>query len=59
MAEAKELTISATGAISGGTNLLNVLKRNKLVKEEPMLHNQRKQRHHLMKQRMCRKRGKS
>ena len=42
MAEVEELTISATGATSGGTDLLNVLKQNKLIKEERLLHNQRK-----------------
>ena len=42
MAEVEGMPISATGATSGGTGLLSVLKRNKLVKEECMLHNQRK-----------------
>ena len=50
MAKAEELTISVIGATSGGKNLLNVLKRNKLVKEERLLHNQRKKR-------MCWKQG--
>lgn len=49
MAEAEELTISATGATSGGTNILNVLNQNKLVKEECLLHNHRKERHYLRK----------
>ena len=39
MAKAEELTISAIGATSGGIDLLSVLKWNKLVKEEHMLHN--------------------
>lgn len=45
-ARAEELPISATSVTSGGTSLLSVLKGNKLVKEEHMLHSQRKQRHH-------------
>lgn len=39
MVEEEGLPISATGATSGGTSLLSVLKWNKLVKEEHMLHN--------------------
>lgn len=58
MAEAEELTISATGATSGGTDLLSVLRRNKLDKEVPMSHSQRKQRHLPRKQKMCQKQGK-
>jgi len=38
MLEAEELTISATGATCGGTYILNVLKRNKLAREEHLLH---------------------
>ena len=58
MVGVKELPISATGATSGGTDLLSVLKRNKLVNEEHMLHSQRKQRHHPKKHKMCHKQGK-
>ena len=46
MARAEELPISAIGATSGGAILLSVLKRNKLVIEERMLHIQRKKMHH-------------
>lgn len=53
MNEIEELTISATGATNGGTNLLNALKWNKLAREEQLLHNLRKQRHHPKKQKMC------
>ena len=55
VAEVVELTISATGATSGGTDLLSVLKRNKLDREVCMSHSQRKQRHLPKKQKICRK----
>lgn len=37
MVEVEELPTSATSATSGGTDPLNVLKENRLVKEEHML----------------------
>ena len=46
MAEAKELPSSVTSATSGGTNILNVLRVNRLEKEEHMLLRWRKKRHH-------------
>ena len=58
MAEVEELTISATGATNGVTDLLNALKRNKLVSDELLLHSLRKQRHHPKKQKMYQKQGK-
>ena len=42
MAEIEELTISATGATSGGTNLLSVSRQKKLDREVRMSQNQRK-----------------
>jgi len=58
MAEVGELTIRATCATNGGTDLLNALKRNKLAREERLSHNLRKQRHHPKKQKMYQKHGK-
>ena len=46
MVEAEELIISAICATSGGTDLLNALKRNKLAREEHLLHSLGKLRHH-------------
>ena len=58
MVEAEELIINVTGATSGGTNILSVLRRNKLDRGVRMLHSQRKQRHLPKKLKMCRKQGK-
>lgn len=39
MAEAEEIIICATSAISGGTNILSVLRQNKLDRAVCMSHN--------------------
>lgn len=51
--EAKELIINATGAASGGTNLVSVLRWNKLDRGVRMWHHLRKRRHLPKKQKMC------
>lgn len=52
MTEVEELVINVTGVISGNIAHLSVLRQTKLDKGVHMLHNQRKQRHLLKKQRM-------
>lgn len=46
MAEEREQTSSATGAISGGTNPSNAWKQSKLARGEHLLHILRKLRHY-------------
>lgn len=53
MAEAEELVINVTGATSGGTYFLSVLRWIKLDREVRMSHSQNKQRHLPKKQKMC------
>ena len=58
MAEVGELTISATGATNGVTDLLNAVMQNKLFREERLSHSLRKQRNHSKKKKMYQKQGK-
>lgn len=53
MAEAGEMPITITSVTSGDTDVLNVLKVIKQEKEEHMLLNRRKLRHHLKKWITC------